>query len=108
MVKALLDKGVDVNQVDKDGAPILFSAIKTKDLDIIRSLIDKNADIELTNKNGDTAPDILLGHKGNVDIALLFIENTKEQTVEKIFNLKNSNGETLLMFTSTTRKERGI
>lgn len=96
MVNALLDKGSDVNRLDKDGVPILFSAINTEDLDTVRSLINKNADIELTDKNGNTALDILLESKGNVDIALLFVENAKEQTVEKILNLRNNNGETLL------------
>ncbi len=103
MVNALLDQGVDVNQLDKDGAPILFSAINTKNLDIVRSLINKNADIKLTDKNGNTALDILLERKGNVDIALLFVENAKEQTVEKILNLRNNNGETLLHLAAQQR-----
>ncbi|ABE05078.1 ankyrin repeat domain-containing protein [Rickettsia bellii] len=94
IINALLEKGANPNLVDKDGSPLLFTAINTKNLDIIDALIKMGANVEAKNKDGNTVLNVLLERRGNVNIISLLIENSQDK--EKIFNLKNNNGETFL------------
>ena len=51
----LIDKGVDINQRDKDGETPLMAAIRFDNLDNAKLLLSKNAQVNLKNKDGKTA-----------------------------------------------------
>ncbi len=56
MVLQLLACGANPNSLDKDGySSPLFEAISWERIDIIRTLIEKGADVNFRNENGDTA-----------------------------------------------------
>lgn len=60
IVKLLLDKGVDVNVVDEsdegsDDSPLLFAIRNDFDMDIIKRLIEKGANVNYVNAENDSA-----------------------------------------------------
>lgn len=73
-VKALVDEGVDVNKVNKNGKSPLIEAIYHNHYDIAEFLIDSGADISLQDKNTGTSMHIASA-KGNVEILQLLIDN---------------------------------
>jgi ankyrin repeat protein len=62
MVKALIDKGADVNAKDKDGQTALMLAAGGGYTEIVKALIEKGADVNAKNNTGDTA--LSLAKKG--------------------------------------------
>ena len=54
-VKALLDKGADVNAKDKYGDTALMGAAEAGNTDVVRVLLDKGADVNAKSKDGVTA-----------------------------------------------------
>ena len=58
MVNALLDKGADVNVVEKnEGKTALIWAAYNNNLEMVNALLDKGADREIKGKNGKRAID---------------------------------------------------
>ncbi|XP_055957137.1 double zinc ribbon and ankyrin repeat-containing protein 1 isoform X2 [Patella vulgata] len=93
-VQHLLDEGADVNCVNKNGVPVIYSAVRNKHLDCIPVLVDGGLDI---NKKGPSAlkgntalhEAVNLGPSGLKVIDVL-LENGADQ------NRKNDRGETPL------------
>lgn len=54
-VKALLDKGADVNAKDDKGNPALICAAKKGDADTVKALLEKGADVNAKDNKGSTA-----------------------------------------------------
>ncbi|HUH75442.1 MAG TPA: ankyrin repeat domain-containing protein [Chitinophagales bacterium] len=55
IIQYFLEKGVDVNQADKNGNNIFMAAANSKDLDVIQLLLPKVIDINTANSKGETA-----------------------------------------------------
>ena len=53
-VKALLDKGADVNVKDNSGSTPLIYAARNGRTEVLKALIDKGADVNLKNNYGNT------------------------------------------------------
>ena len=87
----LLKKGLDVNaRDDQDGRTILMHAVWFGQLDVMRILIDKGADINAKNKKGVTAL-ILATDKGNAELVRFLLDNGAD------VNAKDSLGYTALI-----------
>lgn len=54
-VQALLRNGADVNALNDFGETALFWAVKKTALDVVRLLLDHNADPDVTNSKGEVA-----------------------------------------------------
>lgn len=54
MVKLLIDKGVDVMSIDTVGNTLLHYAAEKGKLDVVKMLINHKADVNATNRLGDT------------------------------------------------------
>lgn len=54
-IKYLLEKGYDVNAIDKSGASALMCAIWNNKTNIAKYLIENGADVNVKNKWGNTA-----------------------------------------------------
>ena len=55
MVSALLEKGVEINSIDSEGVPILFSIILNPHDEFFDSAIKYNIDPHIVDSNGDNA-----------------------------------------------------
>jgi ankyrin repeat protein len=76
IVEKILDEGIDVNITNKDGITPLITAVKNGYTNIVKLLIEKGANVNVKDNNGD--PIILLATSSNnigVDILRLLIEN---------------------------------
>ena len=78
-VKSLLKKGVNPNTVDASGNPMLFLAVKDKSSNVIEVLLsDKNIDVDLSNKNGET-PLMMASIDGNLPLVKTLVISHKAQ-----------------------------
>ena len=84
LVKELMDKGADVNAVDKDGVTSLHWVTYNGWADIVKVLIDNGADVNAENDNGVT-PLLIAENEKFADIAeILKAAGAKGGTVESI------------------------
>jgi ankyrin repeat protein len=78
-VKSLLKKGVNPNTVDASGNPMLFLAVKDKSSNVIDVLLgDKNIDVDLSTKNGET-PLMMASIDGNLPLVKILVLGHKAQ-----------------------------
>ena len=72
-VRALLDRGGNVNAaVDGDGSP-LIAAARAGHLELVTLLLDRGADVNLA-VSGDGAPLLMAAREGHVDIVRLLLD----------------------------------
>ena len=89
-VKKLVGDGADVN-ANTGGLLPLVEAINKKYTDIAKFLVDEEANVNLQDKDGDTAI-IVAALRGNMEILPLL----KKQGAD--FNMRNKQGKTALMY----------
>ena len=87
MVQRLIERGVDVNQVDnRRDTPLMWAASNGK-LDAVEKLIAAGAQVDARNIDGETALDLAkAGGHGFVVNALLDIEIAKRRQAEESWN----------------------
>jgi thioredoxin-like negative regulator of GroEL len=90
-VKALLDKGADVNARDKDGLTALMWAAAGGRTDIVKALLDKGADVNAKTSYGYTAL-MWAAAGGHTDIVKALLDKGAD------VNAKDSDGYTALMW----------
>ena len=73
-VMSLINKGADIDQVNKDGATPLYLASESGSIETARFLIDSKADLNKAEKKGYT-PLLVASQKGNTEIVRLLIKN---------------------------------
>jgi ankyrin repeat protein len=78
-VKSLLKKGVSPNILDANGSPMLVLAIREKSPNVINVLLsDKNIDVDLSDKNGET-PLMMASIDGNLPLVKTLVIGHKAQ-----------------------------
>jgi ankyrin repeat protein len=78
-VKSLLKKGVNPNILDANGSPMLVLAIREKSSKVIDVLLgDKNIDVDLSDKNGET-PLMMASIDGNLPLVKTLVIGHKAQ-----------------------------
>jgi len=78
-VKSLLKKGVNPNIVDTNGSPMLVLAIREKSSKVIDVLLgDKDIDVDLSDKNGET-PLMMASIEGNLPLVKTLVMGYKAQ-----------------------------
>ena len=58
MIRTLISKGANVNTTDKWGKTPLMDAVNQGQLDVVKLLVEADADIEMKSNEGQTALDI--------------------------------------------------
>lgn len=95
LVATLIESGVPVNRVERDGSSPLLWAVYHEHVDIARQLIEAGADVEQSNREGMT-PLILATTTGNSELVRLLLDAGAG------VNNTLPNGETALMMASRT------
>ncbi|AUS04912.1 ankyrin repeat domain-containing protein [Pseudotamlana carrageenivorans] len=70
-INYFLEKGIDVNQIDKEGNNALMRAAGRNSLEVIKLLGSKTKNINQTNKDGETALTFAINNDANVVAYLL-------------------------------------
>jgi len=89
----LIEKGANINAMNKNNNTPLIVASKKGNLDIVKILIENEADKELKDK-GDNTPLILASLNGHLDIVKFLVENGS------LVNAVNKNNNTTLIFST--------
>jgi len=74
----LMDMGVNVNAQDTTGNTALHYAITYENSDIAMKLLDKNADIALSNRKQITPGDLCLAHSSMQEVGTRISKMTKK------------------------------
>ncbi|XP_065062546.1 serine/threonine-protein phosphatase 6 regulatory ankyrin repeat subunit A-like isoform X2 [Rhopilema esculentum] len=102
----LLKSGANVNAATEQGVTPLHIAIEHKNYDLVKMLLDENADALWTAKNGEIALHIAV-RTCNLAITLALIDHIKTKHTRKetitALNSKNLDGETALHYVSMLR-----
>jgi hypothetical protein len=78
-VKSMLKNGINSNTVDANGIPMLVLAIREKSSNVIDVLLgDKNIDVDLSDKNGET-PLMMASIDGNLTLVKTLVIGHKAQ-----------------------------
>ncbi len=93
VIESLLNKGIDINTIDKDGNTALIEATRHNQRACIQKLIEKGSKVNIKNNDGWTAL-IVASQNGYKTIAELLIKNGAD------FNIKANDGNTALTFAS--------
>lgn len=76
-VTAILQRGMDVNTVDKSGNTLLILAVEKGNLDLVKFLIGHRARVHSRNQYGDTAL-MMAALKGQLEMAQLLVASGAE------------------------------
>jgi ankyrin repeat protein len=87
-VKRLLEKGVDVNAQDKEGATALMYASKAGSTDVVNLLIDAGADVNAQAAGGYTAL-MIASNNGHVEVIELLIKKGADVNAKEMKILSN-------------------
>jgi len=71
-VTSILERGMDVNAVDKTGNSLLMLAVQKDNVELVRFLLERRARVQTRNQYGDTAL-LLAALKGNIDVVKLLV-----------------------------------
>lgn len=82
VVKALVDKGVVLNQKNKSGRTPIWVAAEKGHLDVVRYLVDKGADPNEADNIGQT-PIWVAAREGNLDVVRYLVEEAKVEDLNK-------------------------
>lgn len=93
-VRALLDRGVDVNARDQHGKTALFWASMSGSLDVVNLLLERGADVNLADKFGVTPLMVSANPRQRAQTAVLLALLEKGANI----NAKDVNGRTPLMY----------
>ncbi len=74
-IEILLEYGVDINQLDKDGLSAIDIAIKFKREDVVNFCIEKGMDINKTARKSGINPIILASCFSNISMVELLLKN---------------------------------
>lgn len=77
-----IDKGVDVNQADEKGNTPLLNATRRNSLEVIKLLASKTKNINITNKNGESALTNAVRNKPEV-LEFLLKQGAKTDAIDK-------------------------
>ncbi|KAH0430099.1 nacht and ankyrin domain protein [Colletotrichum camelliae] len=82
IIKLLIERGADPNQVDRNGRPILYTAVEHGYYDITRSPIQSGADI---NRGGFEFGEMVLVafDRGNYDVAVYLLQKGVELNIPR-------------------------
>lgn len=86
IVKLLLEKGADINQLSRTGTPLMFAASNPLNLEVVKLLLAAGADVNKIDENGETA----------------LFKALDDKTIETLIaagadvNIKNKNNQTYL------------
>lgn len=84
-IKKVIKSKVDANLIDEDGRSILQIASSTGfcgNIEIVKHLIEKGADINLGNKESNYTPLMQASRFGNFDVVKLLLENGADATIK--------------------------
>jgi uncharacterized protein len=95
-VRALIDKGIDVNAADGDGSTALHWAAANGDIEITRALLNAGASVKASTRIGSITPLFMAASNGNAAVieALLTAGASAAET--------NGNGTTVLMMAAAS------
>ncbi len=101
VVRALLDKGADVNAKNNSGLTALISASYLGHIEIVQALLDKGADINASANNGATAL-IFASANGRAEVVELLLKNGAD------VNAQRNDGATALMGASSKGRQEAL
>ena len=87
------------DRVTKELSELLMQESKRGNIDIVRMLIEKGADVNVQNKNG-TTPLMFASFDGHTEVARMLIENGAD------VNIKSDNGKTALKYAMKYNKKK--
>lgn len=93
MVDYLLDRGVDVNDVNVNGNGALIVASFFGFLGVVQKLVEKGVDVRHENKSGNTAL-MWAARRGNMDVVRYLVEKGADVS-EKLFKFVKFRGEVM-------------
>ena len=79
VVRALLDRGADINQAENSGYTPLYIASQNGHVDVVRALLDRGADINQARNDGAT-PLMLAKHFNRTEIVRLLERAQAQQS----------------------------
>jgi ankyrin repeat protein len=101
VVRALLDAGADVNQVEGGGATAIYWAAFQGDTEIIKLLLEKGADPDIAKKDGYT-PLLIAKGRGQNQAMILLLNRGAD------VNKADNKGRTLLNWASSTGNSKWV
>jgi ankyrin repeat protein len=94
-VRELLKKGADPNYRPRDARPILYNAIETENLEIVKALIEHGADVNNISVRAGMSPLVIPCYKGQLGMVKLLLEAGVK------LDVPSSGGDTPLMVASS-------
>lgn len=88
-LKALLNRGVNINATDEDGETALMEAADSRNAETVRVLIANGANVNAADEDGETAL-MIAADEGNAEVVRLLIEAGAN------VNARDEDGETAL------------
>ena len=115
----LLDSGIDINVVDRDGQTPLMHAVIEINTDIVRHLLEKGANVDIKDGSNETAMDIAGQHptydgiveygayKNDFDLANKGVQDIKDM-LENAYSLKKRLQHSALIKHGSNEKPNGL
>ncbi len=97
-IKALLEKGADVNQKDADGATALMKAAYLGNFQLVKLLVDKGADVNASDNSGITA---LMNAAVSADLETVKLIAGRVADI----NVRDDGGATALMYAALSPRD---